>query len=481
MQPCAVVRVSVCRRFVADRAPEAWRPRFHVTGERNWINDPNGPIRHDGVYHLFYQANPDAPSWGRPVWGHVTSTDLVTWTRRPLALSPEPGAADAEGCWSGCTRIVQGRPAIYYTGVVGEDEGRVESVCRAWGSADLLAWERDAANPLVPGPPPQLCSGYHRDPFLWQDDDGWHMLLGGGTSGDGRHGQVLRYDSPDATAWSYKGVFYSAPRWIGALDAGEHWECPQLLLEGDAAALVVSCQAPAENRPLLHSVAFTGALRDGRFDGELDGKLDHGDVFYAAALFRDESGRTLLWGWAQERLHPDGQATLPHAGALSLPRDVYLHDGRLRTHPISELQRLRRGALDQDARDGSVALLAQSELAATFAGRGHGGWKLIDRDGIGRVLIDVDLDRHCFRVAVTDGNATPHPLTAPLQRRGSHAVRVFIDGSLIEAVADDERFVTTRAYPEAGAWSRAQIVADPDVRTDLVGSWALRSDVIGLG
>jgi hypothetical protein len=97
------------------------------------------------------------------------------------------------------------------------------------------------------------------------------------------------------------------------------------------------------------------------------------------------------------------------------------------------------------------------------------------------VLIDVDLNRHCFRVAVIDGNATPRPLTAPLQPRGAHTVRVFVDGSLIEAVADDERFVTTRAYPEAGAWSRAQIVTDPDVRTDLVGAWALRSDAIAPG
>ena len=95
------------------------------------------------------------------------------------------------------------------------------------------------------------------------------------------------------------------------------------------------------------------------------------------------------------------------------------------------------------------------------------------------MLIDVDLDRHCFRVAVTDGNATQHLLTAQLEPRRSHMVRVFIDGSLIEAVADDERFVTTRAYPEAGAWSRAQIVTDPDVRSDLVGSRALRSDAIG--
>jgi hypothetical protein len=153
----------------------------------------------------------------------------------------------------------------------------------------------------------------------------------------------------------------------------------------------------------------------------------------------------------------------------------------VRTQPIPELQRLRCGVLHRDARDGSIELLAQSELAATFAGPGHGGWRLIDRDGIARVLIDVDLNRHCFRVTVTDGNATPQPLTAPLQPHGSHAVRVLIDGSLIEAIADDERFVTTRAYPEAGAWGRAEIVADADVRTDLVGAWALRSDAIGPG
>jgi sucrose-6-phosphate hydrolase SacC (GH32 family) len=104
VQPCAAVPVSACRGFVADRAPEAWRPRFHVTGERNWINDPNGPIRHDGVYHLFYPANPDAPLWGHPGWGprHLDgSGDLDPTTD---ALVPQAGAPDADRCWSGCTQ-----------------------------------------------------------------------------------------------------------------------------------------------------------------------------------------------------------------------------------------------------------------------------------------------------------------------------------------------------------------------------------------
>lgn len=90
-----------------------WTPRYHVTSERNWMNDPNGPIHWQGTYHLFFQANPDAPVWGPPQWGHVSSEDLITWHRHPLALEPSPDGPDRDGCWSGCTRVVDGRPVIY--------------------------------------------------------------------------------------------------------------------------------------------------------------------------------------------------------------------------------------------------------------------------------------------------------------------------------------------------------------------------------
>lgn len=112
--------------------PHHWEPRAHVTAERNWLNDPNGPVHHDGCYHLFFQANPAAMVWGPPYWGHVSSADLVTWQRHPDALAPEPDGPDSKGCWSGCLRVVDGVPTTYYTGVVGEgDEDRVESICRA--------------------------------------------------------------------------------------------------------------------------------------------------------------------------------------------------------------------------------------------------------------------------------------------------------------------------------------------------------------
>ena len=37
---------------------EEYRPQFHFSSRRGWLNDPNGCIWHDGLYHLYYQHNP---------------------------------------------------------------------------------------------------------------------------------------------------------------------------------------------------------------------------------------------------------------------------------------------------------------------------------------------------------------------------------------------------------------------------------------
>jgi beta-fructofuranosidase len=458
-------------------ASSLWRPRYHVGGARNWVNDPNGPIHHDGRYHLFFQANEQAPFWGPPSWGHVSSTDLVTWERHPLALAPEPGGPDADGCWSGCALILDGRPAIYYTGVVGFDDERVESACRAWGSADLTRWERDPANPLIAGPPPGRASGYHRDPLLWRDGDGWHMLLGSGTVDGDRHGQVLRYDSPDAAAWTYGGVFFEAPRTVGGVDLGEHWECPQLVWGVDGtAALLVSCQVPGADRPLMHSVAFVGAVRDGRFDGALDGVLDFGDAFYAPAVCRDAAGRTLVWGWLQERLDAGRQAALSHAGALSLPCEARLEGGTLRLAPVPELAGLRRAALARVG-GGGLAARAQVELQAVVEGRGRAGLALC-ADGGDTATVVVDADRGVLEVAVADDAGGPRTLTAPLAPAAAHVLRVFADGSALEVFADGLRAISTRCYPRA-AWQRVERVEAGGARLADCEGWVLGGGVVG--
>lgn len=66
---------------------EPYRPQYHFTPARNWINDPNGLLYLNGTYHMFYQYNPGGVAHEAMSWGHATSQDLTHWDERPVALT----------------------------------------------------------------------------------------------------------------------------------------------------------------------------------------------------------------------------------------------------------------------------------------------------------------------------------------------------------------------------------------------------------
>eukprot|EP00879_Flechtneria_rotunda_P002010 GHRR01002187.1.p1 GENE.GHRR01002187.1~~GHRR01002187.1.p1 ORF type:complete len:1707 (+),score=729.58 GHRR01002187.1:259-5379(+) len=102
----------------------------------------------------FFQNVTDSTKWTWGLgWGHATSTDLLHWKPQPVALLPDPGWYDADGCFSGCATVdTDGIPAILYTGVkkkpdAGEREGMPLTVNKLCDERQLLARPADPNDP----------------------------------------------------------------------------------------------------------------------------------------------------------------------------------------------------------------------------------------------------------------------------------------------------------------------------------------------
>ncbi|WP_167957273.1 glycoside hydrolase family 32 protein [Anaerosporobacter faecicola] len=65
------------------------RPEIHFTANTGWINDPNGLVYQDGVYHLYFQYNPFDVEWDNMSWGHAVSKDLLHWTQLDTVMWPD--------------------------------------------------------------------------------------------------------------------------------------------------------------------------------------------------------------------------------------------------------------------------------------------------------------------------------------------------------------------------------------------------------
>ena len=74
------------------------RPRWHMTAEYGWINDPNGLVFHDGIYEVYYQHNPKDVVWGNMTWGHQRTRDLVHFEKLEPVLFPDEFGTMFSGC-----------------------------------------------------------------------------------------------------------------------------------------------------------------------------------------------------------------------------------------------------------------------------------------------------------------------------------------------------------------------------------------------
>jgi len=204
---------------------ERYRPQYHFTARRGWINDPNGLVydRTRGEYHLFYQHNPFEREWENMHWGHAVSRDLMHWEELPEALHPDylgtmysgsawmdydnaagfniPARKDKRG------RIVtpeQVAMIVYYTA----DSPEAERQCMAYSLDGGRTFTKYEGNPVIDSHE-RWQSRDTRDPKVFKYGDHYVLVL------NERDGHTI-YTSSDLRTWQ------------PASHIEGFWECPEL-------------------------------------------------------------------------------------------------------------------------------------------------------------------------------------------------------------------------------------------------------------
>ena len=299
---------------------ETYRPQFHFTARKNWLNDPNGMVFYEGEYHLFFQHNPLGMQPGNLSWGHAVSRDMVHWEQLANALTPDAlgpiwsGSAVVD--WNSTTGFGQAgdKPLVAMYTAAGEPFTQ----CLAFSLDRGRTWTKYDHNPVLPH-----IIGGDRDPkVVWHvPTRRWVMAL----YLDGS--DFALFSSPDMKAWTR----------LQTLTLPGCDECPDFF------------EMPIQGSPNEHRWVFTaanGRYLVGTFDGHTftpeSGVLpsDYGANFYAVQTFSDiprADGRRIQIAWMRDGEYP----RMPFNQQMSFPCELTLHrtpEGlRLHRQPIREI------------------------------------------------------------------------------------------------------------------------------------------------
>lgn len=326
---------------------EKFRPQFHFSPPKNWLNDPNGMVYYEGEYHLFYQYYPDDTVWGPMYWGHAVTADLVNWEHLPVALAPD----DLGYIYSGSAVIDWentagfGKKVMVAAFTYHDPETLQQRQAIAYSSDKGHHWTKYAGNPVIPTPPNVR---NFRDPkVIWYDsgdgDGHWVMSLAAGHA-------ILFYTSPNLKDWEPSGSFG-----FGHGSASGVWETPDLF--------ELPVDGSSETRWVLTVGVGDGASAGGSgtqyFIGDFDGETftnenpkgtilwaDFGSDFYAAQSWSDEpDGRRIWLAWMNNWRYAGGVPTSTWRGSMTIPRELSLvqtNEGiRLAQTAVPELTALR--------------------------------------------------------------------------------------------------------------------------------------------
>ncbi len=265
---------------------------YHFAPGKGWINDPNGLIFHDGVYHLYYQNNPVSKEWKNMSWGHAISTDLLRWQEEDTFLLPKNRD---KTIFSGSAFLEDNKIAFYYTLADIVDDALFTQ--RRAESKDGYTIDKDEE---VVGP---LGKGT-RDPKIFIHNDSKYM--------------VLYLEKNDFALFKEENG-----KWVktSVFSAEEAWECPDIICVKDK-LFFISADGFYWNCEIENDEVRIVGNRGNLYTTKLP---------YAAQSYSNVNDRVIIVPWLRV-LTP----SLLSTGAMGLPREVDMVGNRLSLIPIRE-------------------------------------------------------------------------------------------------------------------------------------------------
>ncbi|WP_263820593.1 glycoside hydrolase family 32 protein [Salinibacter sp.] len=484
---------------------EDYRPQFHYTPRKNWMNDPNGLVYSDGTFHLFHQYNPEGNTWGHMSWNQATSTDLVHWDHQGVAI-PEEGN---EMIFSGSAVVDSGNTSgfgdgddaplvsIYTSHYTLADDSIDQAQSLAYSTDGGESWTKYEGNPVLEHPDPDF-----RDPnvFWYEPGQKWIMTVALPT----QH-KVKFYESTDLKSWTHLSDF-------GPEGATEGiWECPALFR--------VPVKGTDRKRWVLQVDLNPGSVAGGSggqyFLGDFDGTtfmsqeghlesaphwVDYGPDFYATIPWNNvpsEDGRALWLAWMNNWEYAEDIPTSPWRSAQSVARSVQIQSingkPRLVQQPVKELQQLRENSVSLDEQtleagtmqlgdDGfsgrTLELMAEfepgeAETVGLNVRVGENEETKIGYDAeSGVVFVDrSDAGVDDFHQSFADRDEAPL-----MPQNGRIKLHVLVDRSSVEVFANDgARVLTHRIFPDSASDGVELFTEGGTAQLTRLDAWSLRS------
>lgn len=308
------------------------RPRYHITGKANWINDPNGLVKYKGQYHVFFQHHPYSINWGTMHWGHVVSDDLLNWKHLEHALVPGH-KDDLDHCFSGSAIVHNDRLYLIYTGLILNDckENELQQQCLAY-SDDGVHFTKHGLIIGKDNVPLDFCPNDFRDPSCYKIDDTFYLIAAAKRK-EGT-GNILKYRSKDLINWEYLG-----PIMVNDSE-GVMVECPDYIPDLN---LLLHLEQHQKIDGYMHHNIFSTFYDIGEFDEnhrfipKASGTVDYGFDFFAPQVIK---GENILIGWMSMWQRTCPSEKYGFAGQLTIPRKIEVKDNRLLQTPIVPMNKI---------------------------------------------------------------------------------------------------------------------------------------------